>query len=72
MTTTVAVIVAAGRGTRAQSGASTPKQYRQLAGEPVLAHSLRLLTEHPQIDGAVVVINPQDGELYQDASAPYS
>ena len=72
MTTTVAVIVAAGRGARAQSGASAPKQYQQLAGEPVLAHSLRLLTEHPQIDGAVVVINPQDSELYLGASAPYS
>ena len=72
MTTTVAVIVAAGRGTRAQNGAGAPKQYLQVAGEPVLTHSLRLLTGHPQIDAAVVVINPQDGELYQSASATYA
>ena len=72
MTTTVAVIVAAGRGTRAQTGASAPKQYQRLAGEPVLTHSLRLLAEHPQIDAAMVVINPQDGELYQSASATYA
>jgi 2-C-methyl-D-erythritol 4-phosphate cytidylyltransferase/2-C-methyl-D-erythritol 2,4-cyclodiphosphate synthase len=72
MTTTVAVIVAAGRGTRAQTGASMPKQYMHLAGEPVLSHSLRLLTGHPQIDATMVVINSQDGELFQSASAAYA
>ena len=72
MTTTVAVIVAAGRGTRAQGGGTAPKQYLHLAGEPVLSHSLRLLTGHPQIDAAVVVINPQDNDFYQSASAAYA
>ncbi len=72
MTTTVALIVAAGRGTRAQSSGTVPKQYLQLAGEPVLSHSLRLLTRHPQIDATVVVINSQDGQLYQRASAAYA
>ena len=72
MTTTVAVIVAAGRGTRVQSGATVPKQYLALAGEPVLSHSLRLLTGHPQIDATLVVINPQDADLYQSASASYA
>ena len=36
---TAALIVAAGRGTRA--GADVPKQYAPLAGEPLLAHTLR-------------------------------
>jgi 2-C-methyl-D-erythritol 4-phosphate cytidylyltransferase/2-C-methyl-D-erythritol 2,4-cyclodiphosphate synthase len=72
MTTTAAVIVAAGRGTRARNGGSVPKQYQQLAGEPVLAHALRVLTGHPQIDAAVVVIRPEDTALYEDAAAPFS
>ena len=42
-----------------------PKQYCQLAGEPVLAHALRALTGHPQIDAAVVVISPEDVALYE-------
>jgi 2-C-methyl-D-erythritol 4-phosphate cytidylyltransferase / 2-C-methyl-D-erythritol 2,4-cyclodiphosphate synthase len=72
MMTTAAVIVAAGRGARAQSGAEPPKQYLPLAGEPVLAHSLRVLTAHPQIDAALVVINPDDTELYERAVAPFA
>jgi 2-C-methyl-D-erythritol 4-phosphate cytidylyltransferase / 2-C-methyl-D-erythritol 2,4-cyclodiphosphate synthase len=36
--TTAAVIVAAGRGSRA--GGETPKQWQMLAGRPVLAHTL--------------------------------
>ena len=43
MATTAAVIVAAGRGTRARGPGEVPKQYVRLAGAPVLAHSLGLL-----------------------------
>lgn len=50
--TTVAIITAAGRGTRA--GGDLPKQWQMLAGRPVLAHTLeafagfrRVLTIHP-------------------------
>jgi 2-C-methyl-D-erythritol 4-phosphate cytidylyltransferase len=35
----VAIIVAAGSGARA--GAGRAKQFRELAGEPVVAHTLR-------------------------------
>lgn len=40
--TTAAIIVAAGRGTRASSGrlGESPKQWRLLAGRPVVAHAL--------------------------------
>jgi 2-C-methyl-D-erythritol 4-phosphate cytidylyltransferase / 2-C-methyl-D-erythritol 2,4-cyclodiphosphate synthase len=72
MTTTAAVIVAAGRGTRAGSGGGVPKQYFPLAGEPVLAHSLRVLTNHPLINAAVVVISPEDAVLYEAAAAPFA
>jgi 2-C-methyl-D-erythritol 4-phosphate cytidylyltransferase/2-C-methyl-D-erythritol 2,4-cyclodiphosphate synthase len=72
MTTTAAVIVAAGRGTRACNGGGVPKQYFPLAGEPVLAHSLRVLTDHPLINAAVVVISPEDAALYETAAAPFA
>jgi 2-C-methyl-D-erythritol 4-phosphate cytidylyltransferase/2-C-methyl-D-erythritol 2,4-cyclodiphosphate synthase len=72
MTTTAAVIVAAGRGTRAGNGDGVPKQYVSLAGEPVLAHSLRVLTNHPQINAAVVVISREDASLYEGAAAPFA
>jgi 2-C-methyl-D-erythritol 4-phosphate cytidylyltransferase/2-C-methyl-D-erythritol 2,4-cyclodiphosphate synthase len=72
MATTAAVIVAAGRGTRAASGGDVPKQYLPLGGTPVLAHALRTLTTHPRIDTAVVVYNPDDAALYAAATAPYA
>jgi 2-C-methyl-D-erythritol 4-phosphate cytidylyltransferase/2-C-methyl-D-erythritol 2,4-cyclodiphosphate synthase len=72
MTTTAAVIVAAGRGARAQRGSEVPKQYLPLAGEPVLAHSLRVLAAHPQIDVTLVVISPDDAKLYEGAAAPFA
>ena len=50
-----AVVVAAGRGVRA--GGSLPKQYRELAGEPVIRSSLALFSWHGQI-GAVQAVIP--------------
>lgn len=52
--TTAAIIVAAGRGTRA--GGDLPKQWQMLAGEPVLAHTLRAFAGLPR----VLVIHPED------------
>jgi 2-C-methyl-D-erythritol 4-phosphate cytidylyltransferase/2-C-methyl-D-erythritol 2,4-cyclodiphosphate synthase len=51
---TVAIIVAAGQGTRA--GSAVPKQYAMLAGKPMLAHSYAALTSHPGVDDVLVVI----------------
>jgi 2-C-methyl-D-erythritol 4-phosphate cytidylyltransferase/2-C-methyl-D-erythritol 2,4-cyclodiphosphate synthase len=51
---TVAIIVAAGSGTRA--GGSVPKQFAPLAGKPMLAHSVAAMTSHPAVDAVVVVI----------------
>lgn len=72
MTTTVALVVAAGRGSRAATTSDIPKQYRLLAGAPVLAHSLRVLAGHPQIDATVVVVNPDDLALYGAASGAFA
>lgn len=62
--TTAALIVAAGRGTRAAGAAGVPKQYALLAGAPVLAHTLKAFTSHPAIDVVQVVIHADDRELY--------
>jgi 2-C-methyl-D-erythritol 4-phosphate cytidylyltransferase len=55
---TWAVVPAAGRGTR--FGGDVPKQYVEVAGEPLLAHSLRALLVHPAVEGAVVVLAADD------------
>jgi 2-C-methyl-D-erythritol 4-phosphate cytidylyltransferase/2-C-methyl-D-erythritol 2,4-cyclodiphosphate synthase len=66
MTETVAaVVVAAGRGERA--GASLPKQYRPIGGEPMIRATLRAFLAHPRIDFVQPVINPNDRNNYQDA-----
>lgn len=51
---TVAIIVAAGRGTRA--GGDLPKQWQMLAGRPVLAQTLAAFAHLPR----VLVIHPDD------------
>ena len=55
---TWAVIPAAGRGAR--FGGDVPKQYLAVAGEPLLAHTLRALCAHPAVEGAVVVLAEGD------------
>lgn len=67
MTNTVALIVAGGRGTRA--GGGMPKQYRQLAGAPLLRHTALRFVSHPEIDDVCVVIHPDDRALYDTAVA---
>lgn len=57
-----ALIVAAGRGSRA--GGGLPKQYRRLGSEPVLAWTIRALAAHPGCTAIQVVIHPEDAELY--------
>jgi 2-C-methyl-D-erythritol 4-phosphate cytidylyltransferase/2-C-methyl-D-erythritol 2,4-cyclodiphosphate synthase len=63
---TIALLVAAGSGERA--GGAVPKQYRQLAGKPVLRHALERLA-HPRIDEIRVVIGPGHQAFYAAAVA---
>jgi 2-C-methyl-D-erythritol 4-phosphate cytidylyltransferase/2-C-methyl-D-erythritol 2,4-cyclodiphosphate synthase len=50
----VALIVAAGQGSRA--GGDTPKQFRKVAGQAVLAHAYDALTAHDAIDTIHIVL----------------
>jgi len=59
------IVVAAGKGERAAPGGDgTPKQYRPLAGTPVLARTLAALLALPAIDTVLPVIHPEHGASY--------
>lgn len=60
------VIVAAGRGERAGT-AEGPKQYRRIGGRAVIARTLDMFLEHPQIGRVVVAIHPDDHQMFSDA-----
>jgi 2-C-methyl-D-erythritol 4-phosphate cytidylyltransferase / 2-C-methyl-D-erythritol 2,4-cyclodiphosphate synthase len=62
-----AVVVAGGRGLRV--GGDRPKQYRELAGHPVIRPSLALLAEHSAVGLVQPVIHPDDTALYATAAA---
>lgn len=54
------VVPAAGRGTR--FGSPLPKQYLQVAGQPLIAHTLAALLSHPLVEGALVAISANDAD----------
>lgn len=47
-------------GTGSRAGAGLPKQYRVVAGRPVLAHTLAALAAVPAVAGVMVVVAPDD------------
>jgi len=51
----VAIVFAGGVGAR--MGASIPKQFLELNGKPVLAHTLALFQNHPLVDEIVLVVS---------------
>ena len=53
-----AIVPAAGRGTR--FGGDMPKQYLDVAGQPLLLHALQALLAHPAVQGAVVALAEGD------------
>jgi 2-C-methyl-D-erythritol 4-phosphate cytidylyltransferase/2-C-methyl-D-erythritol 2,4-cyclodiphosphate synthase len=61
----VALIVAAGRGLRL--GGELPKQYRLMAGKPLLRHALERFTARPDLAGVRAVIGPDQEADYQRA-----
>lgn len=67
MRRTHVLVVAAGRGSRAGTG--LPKQYRALAGLPVLARTLETFLRRPEVVGVVTVIHADDRALYDAAVA---
>jgi 2-C-methyl-D-erythritol 4-phosphate cytidylyltransferase len=52
------VVVAAGRGTRV--GGETPKQYRPIAGVPMVLRALRPFAAHPEVARVVLVLPTED------------
>ena len=62
-----AVVVAAGRGTRA--GLDFPKQYKVVGGSPMVRESLCVFTRHPEVDLVLPVIHPDDTARFAAAAA---
>ena len=62
---TIALLVAAGSGTRA--GGALPKQFAPLAGRPMIALAYEALSSHPLIDEVMVVIGAGQEEMARAA-----
>lgn len=58
---TAAIIVAAGRGTRA--GGTLPKQWQMLRGQSVISHTFNALRTY--VDEICVVLHPDDEDLWR-------
>ena len=58
MTRYVALVPAAGTGSR--FGKDRPKQYIDMLGKPMLAHSVEVLGRHPRVSAVAVVISADD------------
>ncbi|MDO9081541.1 MAG: 2-C-methyl-D-erythritol 4-phosphate cytidylyltransferase [Desulfuromonadales bacterium] len=54
----IAIIPAAGTGSRMQAGVN--KQYLLLAGRPILFHTLSLFAAHPRIDQICIVVPAEE------------
>ncbi|PPC87563.1 MAG: bifunctional 2-C-methyl-D-erythritol 4-phosphate cytidylyltransferase/2-C-methyl-D-erythritol 2,4-cyclodiphosphate synthase [Hyphomicrobium sp.] len=70
-----AIIVAAGRGSRANpsgGAAVQPKQYAQVGGRAVIAHAIEAFDRHVAITDLIVVIHPDDAAHCADACPPSS
>ena len=63
----IALVVAAGRGSR--FGSATPKQYLELAGEPMLRRTLKAFVTHQLVSAVRPVINMDDRGLFETAAA---
>ncbi len=63
----LALIVAAGSGER--FGGIVPKQYRDLAGRPIVRRTVEAFLAHPDVAGVRVVVNPAHRDLYEPALA---
>jgi 2-C-methyl-D-erythritol 4-phosphate cytidylyltransferase len=62
-----ALVPCAGSGVRA--GATVPKQYVEVAGRPLVAHTLAALLAVPRLSRVLVVIAPEDRH-YESLSLP--
>jgi len=68
VSTVGAIIPAAGFGTR--MGTDIPKQFLELAGEPILVRTIRIFLEHPSICPVVVVLPAEHLESGREQLLP--
>ena len=61
------IIVAAGSGKR--MGGTTNKVFMDLAGAPVLFHSIRAFQEHPAIDEIIMVLRADEIDYFRQIAA---
>src|SRR5687767_984815 len=61
-----ALIVAAGSGERV--GGDVPKQYRPIAGKPMLRWAIEAMQRHPRVTEVRVVIGKDHDALFEEAS----
>lgn len=66
---TAVIVVAAGNGVRA--GGDIPKQYRLLAGTPILTRTLARFLDHPRVAIVLPVISDIDRALYAVAASAF-
>ena len=66
MTICDVLVVAAGRGNR--FGSARPKQYHDLAGRPVLRHSIEAFAGHSAVRRILAVIGAADAQAYAEAT----
>ena len=65
----IAIVVAAGRGSRAGAGQS--KQFREISGIPIIIHTLSRFERCETIDGSVVVLPPGGLEAFAALAGRY-
>jgi 2-C-methyl-D-erythritol 4-phosphate cytidylyltransferase len=66
----VAIIAAAGQGTRL--GAERPKQFLELAGVPVIIHTLKRFEQCTSIQEVIVVLPAQDSSTFLALAGKYA
>ncbi len=64
-----AIILAAGRGSRAATADGVPKQYARIGAQAVLAHTLSALARCDSIHWLQPVIHSEDRDAYADVAA---
>jgi 2-C-methyl-D-erythritol 4-phosphate cytidylyltransferase len=70
MSKNIAVLLAAGSGTR--MGTATKKQYLQLADKPLFVHSFLAFERSPIIDEIYLVISPGEANVVQNILQKYA
>ena len=63
-----ALIPCAGMGSRA--GTVQPKQYQQVAGQPMVMHTVQALAQVPQLASGWVILSPDDGHVWAEQGWP--